>query len=182
MGSPRRNRKKYSTPRILWDKARILEENKLLKGYGLRRKRELWREKAYLEKVRTNARKLLAKSEDERAFRETELLNSLRVRGLLADNTTLEDVLSLTLEDVLERRLETLVWKKGMARTPKQARQFIVHGHIGIDGQKVTVPSYKVRRDEEGKIMFIKKPAIVETIGKDTIDTTAVQEGANGKE
>ena len=69
--------------------------------------------------------------------------------GLLDKDATLDDVLSLTVQDILERRLQTVVWRKGLARTIKQARQFIVHGHVYVNGRRVTVPSYWVKRGEE---------------------------------
>ncbi len=55
---------------------------------------------------------------------------------------------------MLERRLQTVAYRKGLAHTPKQARQFITHGHVTVNGQRVSVPSYKVEIDEEGDISF----------------------------
>jgi small subunit ribosomal protein S4 len=70
------------------------------------------------------------------------------------EGSTLDDVLGLTQEAILNRRLETLVQRKGLAATCKQARQFIVHGHVSIDGRKVTIPGYVVKRSEEDKITY----------------------------
>ena len=64
------------------------------------------------------------------------------------------DVLALKVEQQLDRRLQTQVLRKGLARTPKQARQFITHGHIAIGGQRVTVPGYRVTREEEPEIGY----------------------------
>ncbi|OYT41525.1 MAG: 30S ribosomal protein S4 [Candidatus Aenigmarchaeota archaeon ex4484_224] len=67
-------------------------------------------------------------------------------------NSTLDDVLGLTVRDILERRLQTIVYRKGLANTPKHARQLIVHGHVYINGRRIVWPSYLVPRDEEDKI------------------------------
>ena len=70
--------------------------------------------------------------------------------------STLNDILGLDLKKILDRRLQTQVFKHKLARTVKQARQLIIHGHIQIDGKKVTVPSYVIKRDEETKIGYAK--------------------------
>ncbi len=148
----RRLRKKWVRPFKRWDKRRIIEERRLMKLYGLKNKRELWRAQAELRRIRAFARKLLPLSGPEREKREKELLGRLYRLGLLPENATLDDVLSLTVQDILERRLQTIVWRKGYARTVKQARQFIVHGHVYVDGVRVRSPSYWVRREEENLV------------------------------
>ena len=125
--------------------------------YALKNKRELWRIETILRRKRKNARNLLALPLEERLKREKELLGSLNKLGLLSREATLDNVLSLTSDSLLERRLQTLVWRKGLATTPKQARQFIVHGHISVNGKKLDRPSYLVKKDEEGKIAYHKK-------------------------
>jgi len=149
----RKIRKTYSKPRRPWDKARIEEEAKIMKKYGLRRKREIWRAAALLRSFRQRARNLAAvKNEEE----EKKLLERLYRLGLLEKGASLNDVLSLTVEDILERRLQTIVAKKGLANTVKQARQFIVHGHIGVEGRRVKFPSFLVTRELEDKIDYYK--------------------------
>ncbi len=156
MGDPRKLRKKYDTPSHPWQKERILEEKKIMKEYGLKNKREIWKAQTRIREIRMRARQLLGYRGKDRDQRIKELLGRLYRIGILPENVTLDDVLSLKTTDWLERRLQTLVFKKGMAKTIKQARQFIVHGLIAIDGRKVTVPGYIVRRDEEDKIGYYK--------------------------
>jgi small subunit ribosomal protein S4 len=72
----------------------------------------------------------------------------------------LEDVLALTVEDILERRLQTHVYKKGLANSIKHARQLIVHGHIAVDGRRVTIPSYILDVEEEKKIGYYGEPPV----------------------
>jgi len=69
----------------------------------------------------------------------------------------LDDVLDLALGDILERRLQTLVFQRGLSQSIQQARQLITHGHIAIDGRKVSTPSYLVLKNEEEKITYAPK-------------------------
>jgi len=155
MGDPRFPRKKYETPSHPWEAERIKRERELIYKYGLKNKREVWRAETFLRRIREQARRLLAMPGEEQAEKEKEnLLKRLFRLGILPANATLDDVLALNVEDVLGRRLQTLVYIHGLARTPKQARQLIVHGHIAIDGRKVRVPSYLVRKEEEEKITY----------------------------
>ena len=154
MGDPKKKRKQYERPRRSFQKERIEKERELKKIYGLKNKRELFRAETIIRTKRGTARKLLALTLENRLKREKELLDSLKKVGILRGTPTLDDVLVLTPEAMLERRLQTIVWRKGMANTHKQARQFIVHGHIAIDGKKVDRPSYAVSADEEGKIAW----------------------------
>ncbi|OYT39468.1 MAG: 30S ribosomal protein S4, partial [Desulfurococcales archaeon ex4484_58] len=127
---------------------------RLLGEYGLRNKRELWRAKTIIRRFRHQARALLATPKEIREPVEKALLNKLYRLGLLGENATLEDVLGLRVEDLLERRLQTIVYRKGLARTIYHARQLIVHGHIAIAGRRVTSPGYIVSRSEEDLIDY----------------------------
>ena len=160
MGDPRFNRKTYETPKHPWEAERIKEEWELKKKYGLKNKREIWKAKSILRNFRAQARELQAKLRygDQQAERQQKQLFDRLIRlGILSeDNTTLDAVLSLSVEDILRRRLQTIVYLKGLARTPRQARQFIVHGHISVGGRRVTIPGYLVRREEEDQIEYHK--------------------------
>ncbi|MCD6300925.1 MAG: 30S ribosomal protein S4 [Staphylothermus sp.] len=154
MGDPKKPGKKWEGPKHPWRKEVLIQELKLVGTYGLRNKRELWRAQTIIRKFRHQARSLLAAPKEIREKAEKALLRKLYRMGLLPENATLEDVLSLTVEDLLERRLQTIVYKKGLARTIYQARQLIVHGHIAIGGRRVTSPGYIVSREEEELIDY----------------------------
>ena len=157
-------KKKYESPKHPWDRARIEREAEIRRKYGLRTKREIWRAETILRRFRREARRLQAMTGDVAEREKTQLIQKLVSLNLLDENASLDDVLSLTLEDILERRLQTVVYRKGLASTPKQARQFIVHGHIVVKGRKVTVPSYMVKADEEGMIGHRKGSTVSEIV------------------
>ena len=149
MGDPKKPKKKWIGPSHPWIKEVLMEEMELMGRYGLRNKRELWIAKTIIRKFRRQACSLLALPEHERKEKEKSLLHKLYVLGLLPENATLDHVLGLTVEDILKRRLQTIVYTKGLARTIHEARQLIVHGHIAIGGRRVNAPGYIVKRYEE---------------------------------
>jgi len=155
----KRQRKKYETPRHPWDKARMDAEDRILKKYGLRRKREIWRAQTVLRKFRTQARNLMARTDQQAEREKAALIRRLQRFALVDEGATLDDVLGLTVEDIIRRYLQWMVYEKGLARTPKQARQMIVHGHVRVNGRIVRSPTYMVPADEEGTIEVTISPA-----------------------
>jgi small subunit ribosomal protein S4 len=154
LGDPKKQRKKYETPRFPWHPDSLQEELKLVGKYGLRNKHELWRHETALSKYRGIARELIGKSTEERKQMEETLLARLKKLGFLNETAVLDNVLDLAVETILDRRLQTIVFRFGLAKTVHQARQLITHGHIAIGKQKVTVPSYMVTKKEETDITF----------------------------
>jgi small subunit ribosomal protein S4 len=159
MAYPGKNTKSYQTPKRPWEKSRIESETRLVIEYGLRNKREVWKAQEHLRRYRKGARSLLAlgSSATNAAIydaKKTELLTSLQRNGLLGPDADIEDVLSLKVQAQLERRLQTLVYRKGLARSPKQARQLVTHGHIAIAGRRTSIPGYRVNRVEETQITY----------------------------
>lgn len=153
----RRLKKKYKRPKRLWDKERIEAEKVLVKNFGLKKKREIWKAETLLRKYRRLARDLAAKKDKKM---EKVLIEKLCKLGILEKNAGLDDVLGLTVEDILSRRLQTVVHKLGLASTPKQARQLIVHGHITVNGRKIIYPSYLVPKEKEESIKVLKKTKV----------------------
>jgi len=144
----RKQHKKYSTPRKLFDKPRIDEENALLKKYGLKNKREIWKADYQVNKIRNQAKKLITAPQAQ----QKEFLERLMFKGLVKTKAQIDDVLALTKEAILERRLQTIILQKKMAQTAKQARQLITHRHILVNNKTITVPSYFIDLEEESKI------------------------------
>jgi small subunit ribosomal protein S4 len=151
------NTKGYETPNHPYQGERIAEESNLVGRYGLKNKEELWRAQSELRGFRREARQLLgdAQGDAEQAERAGEpFLNRLRRLGILNETDSIDDVLSLEVTDVLERRLQTIVYRNGLANTAKQARQFVSHGHIVVGDSRVTAPSRKVAVAEEDLVDF----------------------------
>ncbi len=158
MGQTKRQRKKYTTPSHPWQKERIVQEKELKRDYGLKNKEEIWKSTAKLRKVTTQVKKIIAAKGSSQALKEKEaLLTHLMKFKLIAKGTDLDDILELTTKDFLERRLQTIVFKRKVSRTIDQARQMIVHGHVLVDNKKVTIPSYLVNANEEGKVVVNPK-------------------------
>jgi len=159
MGYPGKNHKQYQSPKRRFEKARIDDERKIAIGFGLRNKKEIWKATHILRRHRQGARNILAMisggvDEERIDARREELLQHLQRYAIVSAGATIDDVLSLTVNHILERRLQTIVYRKGLARSPKQARQLIGHGHIAINGRRVSVPGYMVTRAEEEQIGY----------------------------
>jgi small subunit ribosomal protein S4 len=154
MGDPRKPRKRFETPRHPWRKEQLEEELHLLGEYGLRNKQELRRHETMLSKIRGIARALLGATEEQRVQIEQQYLKRLARMGILPESATVDNILDLGVKDLMERRLQTIVYRAGLAKSIHQARQFVNHGHISVGGDIVSVPSYIVKRDEESRIAF----------------------------
>ncbi len=149
MGQPKKRRMKYSTPKHMF-KGRE-GEPELIQAYGLANAKELWKAKSEVSRIRGLARKLLA-TRDERA--ESDLLGFIKKIGILQKDGKLEDVLTITFENILDRRLQTIVYKRGLTTSIKQARQDIAHGHIAIDGKRMNSPGHITTLEEAEKLNF----------------------------
>lgn len=152
MGEPRRLRKKYESPFKPWDLSLLEEELRLLGKYGLKNKRELRRFATELSKIRDVARQTFGLPENKRKVITSQILSKLYRMGLVSQSASIDDVLKLTVEDLLKRRLQTIVYEKGLAKTIYQARQLITHGHIVIEDRVVDRPNKIVYRHEEDKV------------------------------
>ena len=184
MGDPKKQRKKYATPRFPWRADIMQAELKLIGDYGLRNKHELWRHETLLSKFRGIARALIGEAPEERKKMEDELLARLKKLGVLDETAVLDDVLDLTIEDILERRFQTIVFRKGLAKTMQQSRQLIGHGHMGIGNRRVTTPGYIVPRPEEALINYTPMSSLANPVHplRQTISAAPAQEARSTKQ
>ena len=160
MGDPIKIRKKYQTPRHPWQKARIEEEKIIIKEYGMKNKKEIWKMESRLRDFADRAKKLITAKTAQAEKERIELLSKLRSLGLISAEAGLDDILGLTLRHILERRLQTQVYKKNLARSMGQARQFIVHNHVLVGDKKINSPSYIVSVKEEGLVSFSNRSSL----------------------
>ncbi len=160
MGDPRSQKKKYVAPKTPFDSDRFEQELQMVGIYGLRNKKELWKHRTELSNYRRQARNLLALPVSERAQQERELVDKLARLGILTTEPTLDHVLDLTMENLLERRLQTLVFRKGLASSMHHARQLVTHGHIALETARVDTPQRIIAVAEENKIQYSPKSAL----------------------
>ena len=182
MGDPKYPRKVWRKPKRPLNYELKMDELETLGTFGLRTKRELWKAHTELSRVRQQARSLLALTQKIRAEKEPILLKSLSRIGLISENATLDDVLNLKPTDLLARRLQTIVSKKLGFKTPYQARQAVIHGHIMVGDRKVDIPSYTVTIAEEDSVHFSPESKIPEMLEKTKAEAPKVEEPIEGKE
>jgi len=145
-------KKQYDTPNEGWNQERINREIELMEEYGLKNKKEVFKAQSQLRDLRQEARNLVA-SENEKERQE--LIDRANRLGLVKEYAELGDILSLNVTDILNRRLQSAVNRRGYSDTVREARQIVVHGHVYIDGQRVTIPGYLLTQEEEKEIEVI---------------------------
>ncbi len=142
----KRKHKSYSKPKRPFDKARIDEESIIKKEFGLKNKREIWKANAQIKKMREKAKKLIGKNEKDQKV----LFNQLNKIGM--DVHSIADVLALEIQNYLKRRLQTIVFKKELSQSVREARQLITHKKVLVNGRVIDKPSYIVPLELESKI------------------------------
>jgi len=170
MGDPKKPRKKYSTPTHPWQKERIEEEKILLKDYGMKNKKEIWKLESKLENFKVQTKRLISLSGEQAIKEKAQIINKLQSLGLIGKEADTGEILGLGLKDLMERRLQTIVFKKNLAKSIKQARQFVVHGHIFVNGKKITKPNYIVSLKEEGLITFSPASSLKDELHPERIE------------
>ena len=202
MAYPGKKSKSFETPKHPWQEARMASEVQLVKAYGLRNKREVWKAASKLRMYRSEARTLLASAanaqerglEGHQKTQSEEILSKLIRYGIIKQDADIDDILSLKTENILERRLQTQVLRLGLSRTVTQARQFITHGHIAVNGRKATIPGMLVSKEDEMHIGYYGNSPLVSeshperpvqvasTLADKTITLKAVAEARQAKE
>ena len=173
MGDPRYPRRVWRKPKRPLNYNLKVEELRTLGGFGLRTKRELWKARTELSRLRQQARSLLALGKEAREEREPVLMRSLEKIGLVSADASLDDVLNLQVRDILSRRLQSVVMKKMDFRTPYQARQAVVHGHVMIGDRIVDVPSYTVTVKEEPDVRLVPDSALAAVLAENKRQASA---------
>ncbi len=145
----KRQSKQYETPGRGWQGDRISTESTIQEDYGLANKREVWKAQSAVRQFRRRARDLNAEEDEEQ---EAELIDRLVSLDILDEGAELHEILEIDIDDILERRLQTLVYRRGLAETMKEARQLVSHGHIRVGDRTITIPGYLVTAEEETNI------------------------------
>lgn len=158
MGHPKKLKKKYKAPMHPWERARIEKEGGIKKIYGLKNKKEIWKAHSKIKNFTKQAKRVIAKKTEQNKKEEKQLMEKLDKLNLVNKDDKIENVLNLSIENLLDKRLQTAVLRLGLARSIKQARQFIKHGHIFVSGRKMTIPSYILNKNDS--VAFNPKSAI----------------------
>ncbi len=166
MGDVKRKPNLYSRPRKAFDAVRIAEEKGIVLKYGLKNKKEIWKASAKVSNLRTRAKKLIPKSTEAKK----EFFDKLNKMGFEINN--IAEVLALKTENWLDRRLQTIVFKKGLASTPLQSRQLITHKNVMVEGKTVNIPSFFVTKELEYKIAIRAKEASKNAASDETNEVT----------
>lgn len=161
MGDIKKIKKKYSKPSHPWMVTRIEEENILCREYGIPRRTELWKLKSKLESFKHQAKGLITvgvgRSEKQNNMQRENLLQKLQSYNLIQKDDTTDSILGVTLKHLLDRRLQTVVFKRGYAKTMKQSRQMITHRHVLVNNRIIASPSYLVKMSDESAIEISPK-------------------------
>ena len=181
MGLVRKQRRKYETPNHPWQAQRIEEERKIIEEYGLTNKKQIWKNASILRNFRKQAREITKLRGERKENNSKILIQKLNRLNLIKTESKLSDILNLQLRDVLERRLQTVVYKKNLSNSIKQARQFILHKKISVNGKIISSPSYLI--NEKDKVEYKKGfsptlTTVVETKTKN-IEEVEVKENLN---
>ncbi len=182
MGSPRQPKKKYSRPFKHWSKERLDYEAPLIKEFGLKNKKELWKVSSLLSKFAFQAKRLISLRGVQAEIEKRQMIGKLNSLGVISREASLDEVLGLTLKDFLARRLQTIVFKRNLARSVRQSRQFIVHRQIRIGDKVITSPSFLVPATIEGKVAFAETSALANPEHPERAVKAAVKEVPDAKE
>ncbi|WP_323671032.1 30S ribosomal protein S4 [Candidatus Poriferisodalis multihospitum] len=97
----------------------------------------------------------------ERQFRNA-YEEAARQRGVTGEN----------LLRLLELRLDNIVYRAGWAATRPQARQFVSHGHIDVNGRRVNIPSFRARKDDVVELRTKAREIVTIRWNLDVLDRT----------
>ena len=100
-------------------------------------------------------------------------LSEKQLRNTFVKATKMKGVIGYNLLILLESRLDNVVYRMGLANTRRQARQFVNHGHMLVNGKKVDIPSYQVKVGDD---ILVKEKSQDNFFMKDNIKKTRPNE------
>ncbi|WP_436793629.1 30S ribosomal protein S4 [Actinospongicola halichondriae] len=100
-------------------------------------------------------------------------LSEKQFRNLYEEANRRKGVTGELMLQLLERRLDNVVYRAGLAATRAQARQFVNHGHIEVNGKRVNIPSYRVRVSDKVSLKAKSRDMVTVVWNKDVLDRQA---------
>jgi small subunit ribosomal protein S4 len=117
---------------------------------------------------------LLQLREKQKARRIYGLLEK-QFRNLYSEAARQQGITGENLLRMLETRVDNVIFRAGFASSRNQARQFVRHGHVSVNGKRVTIPSYTVRKGDVVELRQKAKQMIVVRHNIDTLDRVVPQ-------
>ena len=121
---------------------------------------------------RRNPSEYLIQLQEKQKARFTYGLNERQFRRLYDEANKTKGVTGEQMLQLLERRLDNIVYRAGWASTRPQARQFVGHGHVDVNGKRVDIPSYRVRKGDVVTVRNKARQMIVVQWNRDVLDRT----------
>jgi small subunit ribosomal protein S4 len=121
---------------------------------------------------RRNPSEYLIQLQEKQKARFTYGLNERQFRKLYEEANRKKGVTGEQMLEFLERRLDNIVYRAGWASTRPQARQFVGHGHVDVNGKRVDIPSYRVRKGDVVTLRNKGRNMIVVQWNRDVLDRT----------
>jgi len=121
---------------------------------------------------RSNPSEYLLQLQEKQKARFTYGLSEKQFRNLFEEANRKEGVTGEIMLRYLELRVDNIVYRAGWAATRPQARQFVSHGHVDVNGRRVTIPSYRVRKGDVVELRTKAREFIVIRQNVDVLDRT----------
>jgi small subunit ribosomal protein S4 len=121
---------------------------------------------------RRNPSEYLLQLQEKQKARFSYGLNERQFRRIYDEANRTKGVTGEQMLQLLERRLDNIVYRAGWAATRPQARQFVGHGHVDVNGRRVDIPSYRVRKGDVVTVRTKARQMIVIQWNRDVLDRT----------
>jgi small subunit ribosomal protein S4 len=119
-----------------------------------------------------NNTEYLFQLQEKQKARFTYGLNERQFRRLYDEASRRHGVTGENMLRYLEMRLDNVVYRLGWGSTRPQARQFVNHGHVLVNGKRVNIPSYRVRKGDRIELKQKSRENVVIQWNKDVLDRT----------
>lgn len=122
---------------------------------------------------RGNVSEYLLQLQEKQKARFAYGLTERQFRNIYEEAQRREGVTGENMLRYLECRLDNVIYRAGVAATRPQARQFVNHGHIDVNGKRVTIPSYRVRKGDVVTVRPKSRTGTTFVWNKDVLDRQA---------